>query len=135
MIEGYNEVVSMVIFGHPPRKSNARILTTNTGSPRIIKSRKALAYVDDFIVQAKSFYTGYPLGSLEQSLRADFVIYYPSRRSDLSVELILDCLEKAEVIKNDRYIQEMRLWGFIDKKDPRTHIKIYTIQGDRTPPF
>lgn len=135
MIVEYNKVVDMVILGQPPRKSNSRILTTNTGKPRFIKSKRALDYVDSFLLQTKQFYSGEPLGSLEQSLRADFVIFYETRRSDLSAELILDCLEKAGIIKNDRYIREVHLYGFIDKGSPRTHIKIYTIKGIRIPPI
>jgi Holliday junction resolvase RusA-like endonuclease len=126
----YDEVLTMEILGQPPRKSNSRRITKWGG---IIKSDEALQYVQDFILQAQ--YYGEPLGNLNQDLRVDIAVWYKNRRPDLSIELILDCLEKAGVIKNDRYVREHHVYGFVDKENPRVHIKIYTIGGERTPPF
>ena len=99
-----------------------------------IKSKEALQYEKDFLKQitgeAKQKW-----GSLERSLRLDAVVYYRSRRSDLSVELLKDLLEKAGVVKNDRYICEEHLWAFVDKDNPRVEMRLYYIPVNRQIPF
>ncbi len=101
----------------------------------VIKSKKAREYVTHFIASVPEAYRDLNLGTLKDDLRLDIIVWYPNRRSDLSVELIKDCIEAAGVIKNDRYIREEHLYGFVDKQDPRTSIRLYSITSDRTLPF
>lgn len=129
---------SIVLFisGKPPRKSNSRrIVYSGNNKPRVIKSEEALAYVDSFIVQARAQYQGSPLGSINMPLKLEAIIWYPSRRSDLSIELIKDALEKAGVVANDRYIIEEHSWGFIDKNNPRAKLRLTEIDIPDKEPF
>lgn len=137
IVEGTHElIITLEILGHPPRKSNSRrIVKLKTGRPLLIKSETALSYEASFVQQAKIQYTGDPQGSLKEHLRLDAIIYYKNRQADLSAELIMDCLEKAGVVTNDRYITEQHLYGFTDKDNPRAILRIYKISGEKQPPF
>lgn len=107
----------MEIKGHLPRKDNNRFIARNprTGTAFIPKSKPAQQYVKDFIAQVPK---GAVLG-LDEDLALVAVVYYRSRRSDLSVELLKDCIERAGIIKNDRSIRLEVLLGLVDKEDPR----------------
>lgn len=132
----YLLITSLDIIGHPPRKSNSRrLVTSKAGKLRSIRSSDALDYESAFIYQANTQYSGEPVGSLAEHLCIEITIYYRSRRADLSAELILDCLEKAGVVANDRFITEQHLYGFVDKNNPRIRIRLYKILGDKKPPF
>jgi Holliday junction resolvase RusA-like endonuclease len=51
-------------------------------------------------------------------------IFYASRRPDLDESLIMDALQAALVIGNDRQIKaKVVLWG-LDRKNPRSEIKL-----------
>ena len=137
-IEEYELLTEFVIVGQPPRKSNRRKIARRgrgkNAKPMLIKSKEALQYEKDFIQQVIGKYKQ-KWGSLKEDLRIDINIWYPDRRSDLSIELIKDCLTKAEVIKDDRYIREERNNGYVDKNNPRISIRLYRITGTRTPKF
>lgn len=134
--EEYELLAEFTIFGQPPRKSNRRRLVTRGrgGKPMFIKSKEALEYEKDFIKQTIGAYKQ-EWGSLKENLRLDVNVFYTSRRPDLSVELIMDCLSKAGVIKNDRYIREEHIFGYVDKYIPRISIRLYRITGERVPKF
>jgi Holliday junction resolvase RusA-like endonuclease len=51
-------------------------------------------------------------------------IYYQSRRSDLSSEMLMDLLQKVGMIKNDRQIVEQHLYGFVDSVKPRVEFSL-----------
>lgn len=132
----YQLITTLEIIGHPPRKSNSRrIIKTKAGHPLLIRSQGALDYETSFLLQAKLQYRGDPVGALKEHIRLDAVVYYRSRQADLSVELVMDCLEKAGIVANDRYITEQHLYGFVDSENPRICIMLYKILGDRKPPF
>ena len=133
----YELLAEFTVTGQPPRKSNQRIIVRRGpgGSPMVIKSKKARAYVDHFITSVPEEYRTLDVGTLDDDLLLDIIVWYTSRRPDLSVELIKDCLEAAGVIKNDRYVREEHLYGFVDKENPRTTIRLYRIISDREVPF
>ena len=89
----------------------------------IIKSEKALRWVQDALIQIPGD-AKQGVGSLERPLAITFWVRYASRRPDLSVELILDTLEEAGVIANDRYVYEFFAFKFIDPDDPGVEILI-----------
>jgi Holliday junction resolvase RusA-like endonuclease len=101
----------------------------------VIKSKNALKYREHFLDSVPEKYRDLNVGTLEDDLRLDIIVWYTSRRPDLSVELIKDNLEAAGVIKNDRYVREEHLYGFVDKENPRTKIQLYRITSDRKLPF
>jgi len=134
----YELLTEITVEGQPPRKSNQRQLVRRgrgaKARPMIIKSKEARAYVKKF-EETISEIDQQQYGNLDDHLRVDIIIWYTSRRPDLSVELILDCLEKAKVIKNDRYVREVHSYGFVDKKNPRVKIRLFRVHHERKPPF
>jgi len=91
----------------PPRKSNSRQVVRNrrTGKPMVIKSAEARAWVKCSL-SAIPEEARLGLGSADRPLKMLFECFYESKRPDLSVELVLDVLERAGVISNDRHVYE-----------------------------
>ena len=107
------------ILGEPASKSNQRRIVRMGGRPRLIKSKKALAYAQQFHLQAPR---------IDEPILDDVLmwcrIHYASRRPDLDESLIMDALQAAEIIKNDRQIKaKVVLWA-LDRENPRSEIKL-----------
>ena len=121
--------VHLHITGQPPRKSNSRRIVRNqrSGKPMVIKSREALAWMRDADKQVPPE-ARQRLGSADRPLAITFWIRYASRRPDLSVELVLDLLEEAGVIANDRYVWETHAFKEIDARNPGVDILIEEAQ-------
>ena len=133
----YEFLLELTVSGQAPRKSNARQVVGRGkhGPPMVIKSQKALNYVEHFLLSVPPEYNILEHGSLDEDLRLDIIVWYTSRRPDLSIELITDCMQKAGIIKDDRYIREMHIYGFVDKTNPRIVFRLYRISPERVPPF
>ena len=112
------QALSQIIFGEPASKANSRRVVRYGGVSRLIKSAKALSYVDVFKQQAKV---------MALPLVCDVVvtmhIYYASRRPDLDESLILDLLQGC-VYLNDRQVKEKHIYWHLDKECPRTYIEV-----------
>ena len=109
------------ILGEPASKSNQRQIVRMGGRPRLIKSKKALAYARQFHLQA-------PRMPLREPILDDVLmwcrIHYATRRPDLDESLIMDALQAAEIIGNDRQIKaKVVLWA-LDRENPRSEIKL-----------
>jgi Holliday junction resolvase RusA-like endonuclease len=117
--------IHLHIAGQPPRKSNSRRIVTNwrTGKPMVIKSREARAWEKDAAKQIPAS-AKKQAGSAERPLAITFWVRYASRRPDLSVELILDLLEKTAVISNDRHVYEFHAYKEFDEDNPGVEILI-----------
>ena len=117
--------LSMTILGEPCSKANSRrLVTSKTGRPMFIKSRKALDYVKSFEKQCKKLD---PL--LLEDVAVTIKIYYASRRPDLDESLILDCMQGL-VYKNDRQVKVKHVyWGGVDKESPRSEIIVQNLHG------
>ena len=90
----------------------------------LIKSKEALAYVRSFVLQVPGG-KRLCLGGKDKPLFVETTIYYKHKfRADLSDELIMDCLTKAGVIKDDRYIVQRILIKRCDIKEPRAEISV-----------
>jgi len=118
----------ITILGNLPRKSNSRRIFRNrqTGNPILVKSADALQYERDFIRQ-------FPVArrlNLSGPVVLTARIFYKSKLSDLSDELLCDLLQAVGMIQNDRQIVEKHLYRFDDKYDPRVEFKIETKGGD-----
>lgn len=132
--DNYLFLGSFIIPGNLPRKSNSRVFVTRKdGSKALIKSGAARAYAETFGYSTPPELKGANFGSLEEDLLVIANVYYQSRHSDLSIELFLDLLQEAEVIKDDRYVREQLILGFKDKDNPRTEVAIYQIKHGHTP--
>jgi Holliday junction resolvase RusA-like endonuclease len=114
-------MIELTVLGEPASKSNARRLVRVGRKFRIIKSKKALDYLDRLREQVA------PLDPLlDGNLEIWMDIFYASRRPDLDESLILDGLQKL-IYRNDRAIRIKHIRGFVDKENPRTEIKIREI--------
>lgn len=131
-LEYGRHLLTLTIPGNLPRKSNSRILTTKGSTPRVIKSQEANNYFE-----VAAYYIPLDVrnsyGSLENNLGIIGNIYYRSRRSDLSIELLLDVLQEYKVVKDDRYVVEQLVRGLVDKKDPRVEFSLYEITKTHIP--
>ena len=119
--ENINWAWEATILGEPASKSNSRQIVRMGGKPRLIKSKKALAYARQFHLQA-------PRMPLRDPILDDVLmwcrIHYATRRPDLDESLIMDALQAAEIIGNDRQIKaKVVLWA-LDRENPRSEIKL-----------
>ena len=117
--------IRLSIAGQPPRKSNNRRIVRDrrTGRPRVIKSSKAITWTQTAAHQIPPS-ARQAVGSPDQPLAITFWVRYASRRPDLSVELILDTLQAAGVIADDRYVFETHAYKEIDRDNPGVEILI-----------
>ena len=119
--ENINWLWEATIMGEPASKSNQRQIGRMGGRPRLIKSKKALNYARQFHLQA-------PRMPLRDPILDDVLmwcrIHYATRRPDLDESLIMDALQAAEIIGNDRQIKaKVMLWA-LDRDSPRAEIKL-----------
>ena len=119
------------IEGQPPRKSNSRQIVTNrrTGKPMIMKSPAAQAWVKDAFRQISGKHK-LKLGSRERPVSVTCFVLYRDRRPDLSVELILDVLEEAEVLSNDRHVYVSVGYKLFSKKRQGVLILVTEVEKD-----
>jgi Holliday junction resolvase RusA-like endonuclease len=110
-----------VIHGETASKANSRRLVTIDGRPASIKSDKALAWLRDAIRQIANK----PPAPFEGDIGMDCRIYYASRRPDLDESLVMDMLQHAGVIRNDRSIREKHVFGYVDRRNPRVEIVLF----------
>jgi len=115
------QALSQIIFGEPASKANSRKIVRFGGMSRIIKSAKALNYVDLFKAQARPM-----LRPLVCDVVVTMHIYYASRRPDLDESLILDLLQGVMYL-NDRQVKEKHIYWHLDKENPRTIIEVKKI--------
>ena len=120
--------IHLQLSGQPPRKSNSRRIVRNkrTGAPMLIKSKDALAWMRDADKQIPPE-ARQGLGSADRPLSITFWVRYASRRPDLSVELILDLLQKAGVISDDRHVYEYHAFKEFDSDAPGVEVLVETI--------
>lgn len=104
------------IYGEPASKSNARIKTARGA---VIKSMKAMRYLEDFRRQVKP-----PAEMFTEPVVMECTIYYRTQRPDLDESLVMDGLQYGGVVKNDRLIREKHVFHAIDKENPRAEIII-----------
>ena len=111
--------INLIVFGEPASKANSRRLIPYRGRHISIKSEKALCYVRDFLRQVK-----WPKTPITEDITMTCHIFYGSRRPDLAEELIMDCLQKAGIIKNDRQIKSKHIHWHLDRENPRAVIRL-----------
>jgi len=116
-------VIHLWIDGQPPRKSNSRRIVQNKERTRVIKSQKALDWTASALSQIPDD-AKQGVGSADDPLCITMDIWYESRRPDLSGELVLDMLQKAGVISDDRNVYVLHLYKHFDKNAPGVSIQI-----------
>lgn len=112
------------VYGQLQSKSNGRRLSFRGGKPRSIKSKVALAWWESAILQLKAIHAHQEpfCGPICLTAR----VFYPSKRNDLDVSLLMDVLQVGTpknpgvgIIKNDRQIVKQILVRETDKDSPR----------------
>jgi Holliday junction resolvase RusA-like endonuclease len=116
---------SAIIQGTPVSKSYAYRIITIGGHASLTKTTAMRKYEEAFLWQVGS------IRDANISVPFEFYldVYFPSKRSDLDgcLKGILDCLQKAKVIKNDNNCCLIKARKFIDKINHRIEFKIVTI--------
>lgn len=136
--------IELVVRGNPVRKSNNRIATLRRGRPMVIKSPRAIKYYDDFDKQVPD----HARVGITGPVRIDVKLYYSPIRGkvkakintpseaishpwvgDLSVEAVMDCLQKSGVIADDRQIIQVSASKGISFDNPRVEIVVTEIDA------
>jgi hypothetical protein len=144
--DAYTGPISFVILGQPASKANSRELATvgPKDKRRMIfrKSDVALEYEELALKQIPPKYRLQLTCKLAMELR----IFYANEQSDLDESIVLDVLQnrtrlvpipgsdkkqrvlvQAGVYVNDRQVRERHVYHGIDAKNPRTELRIWSI--------
>ena len=119
--------IAFTIYGEPASKSNQRRLVYTGGSPRFIKSKKALSYVQSFVMQAKPMRL--EMFPAQVDVAVTIHIFYASRRPDLDESVVLDAMQNI-VYENDRQVKEKHIFWGLDKVEPRCEIEVEAMSVD-----
>jgi len=114
-------------LGEPASKANSRRIVKVKGSPRIIKSQKALSFARSFVRQCQILPT--LLDADGSRLLVDLDIYYASRRPELDESLLLYLLQ-VRVYTNDRSVKAKIVRWNLDRENPRTKVRILRLPAD-----
>ena len=114
-----------IIKGNCPSKSNCYKVIRLGNRCGLGKQKKLESYENSFKLQMLD----YKYKLIESNFKFVVDVYYDSRRPDLdnSLKVVLDCLQKAEVIKNDNKCLEIVAKKHLDKIDPRVEFIITPI--------
>jgi len=121
--------ITFEIIGEPASKANARQKVMVKGRVQFIKSRKALGYKNTFQRQCPRLKE-----LITSDVSVEMLIYYASRRPDLDESLILDCME-GFIYANDRQVREKHMYWGLDKKNPRTVIRVSAVSSVVVPDY
>lgn len=113
------------IRGNCPSKSNCYKVIRLGNRCGLGKQKKLESYENSFKIQMLN----YKYDIIESEFKFVIDVYYDSRRPDLdnSLKVVLDCLQKAQVIKNDNKCLEIVARKHLDKVDPRVEFIITPI--------
>jgi Holliday junction resolvase RusA-like endonuclease len=116
--------VSFVVLGQCASLKNSRRLLKNRRTGKIFsaKSSTSGSFIDAFVAQVPAQYRNLSLGSAMAPLRLIVSVFYASHRSDLDVSAVMDGLQAAGVIANDRYLFEILAYKHVDPVNPRCEI-------------
>lgn len=131
---GWQEgLLTGVIHGPLPNKSNRRRLFIQRGRLRSIKEEAALDWLAAFDVAAHASQAQLFLSGLSKKERAALrfaikaTVYQANLRRDLDIELLCDALQKSGVIANDRAIWRKEAVREIDRERPRVEFVLRPI--------
>lgn len=109
-----------VVHGKVPSKSNCYRVVKWGNKAGLAKGKELKNYEKSFALQYQ------PTKTIEGDFELDVAVFYPSRLADLdnSLKVVLDCLQSAKAIKNDRYCQRINATRHIDKENPRVEFTL-----------
>jgi Holliday junction resolvase RusA-like endonuclease len=113
------------VQGTPVSKSNAYRIITINGHSSLTKTSAMKKYEEAFLWQVGAIRDA----NIGVPFEFYLDVYFPSKRSDLDgcLKGILDCLQKAKVIKNDNNCCLIHARKFVDKDNPRIEFRIVTV--------
>lgn len=105
-----------IIYGQCPSKSNGYRIITIHGHGSLAKTPATKKYEEDFFMQC-----GLRNAGISKRFKLTIDVYFSSDRPDLdnSCKVVLDCLQAAKAIVNDRLCSEIHARKLIDKENPR----------------
>ena len=114
-----------VITGNVPSKSNCYKVIRLGNKCSLGKQAQLKSYENSFKLQMLN----YKYELIESNFKFIIDVYYDSRRPDLdnSLKVVLDCLQKAQAIKNDNKCLEIIAKKYLDKEKPRIEFEIIPI--------
>lgn len=112
------------IIGKLPSKSNCYKIITIGGHASLCKQKVLKDYEKSFYLQCKLRDK-----NIESMFKLNVDIYHENNRPDLDngFKILLDCLQQAKVIKNDRQCMEIHARKLIDKQNPRVEFTLFEI--------
>lgn len=119
-MQGVSVKVTLTILGQLASMKNSRQIIYVNGKPRIIPKPEAISWEKTALMQIPA---DHRIG-LEGPIRLTCVVYYANRRSDLDIALVMDTLQHAGVIKNDRSVIEIHATKKLDPSNPRVELVI-----------
>lgn len=135
------DTLKFTILGEAASKANQRRLVSLGGKPRLIKSAKAIKFMDD----ARRQVPPRARLRLQGPVAVRLHVFYESERPDLDESVILDCLQdywqrtvlsngavrrelvQAGVYCNDRQVRWKLVVHHIDRKNPRCEVEVVSI--------
>jgi Holliday junction resolvase RusA-like endonuclease len=120
-------MTKQVIYGQVPSKSNSYRSITINGINKLVKTNEVRKYEKSFLLQCNLYRN---LG-LQDEFYFYADIFFRSSKSDLDgcLKVVLDCLQKANAIKNDNKCVKIYLRKYIDKVNPRIEFIIKKADG------
>ncbi len=115
---------SAEVLGELASKSNSRRIVRFGSRVASIKSQKALDYAQRFMLAVRHTLPKEPYAG-EVAIYAE--VYYFSRRPDLDISLLQDCIQNAGIIKNDRSVVEIHCWKYLDPIRPRVNFRVVAV--------
>ena len=114
--------MKFTILGNVPSKSNCYKVIRLGNRCGLGKQKQLLSYENSFKLQMLN----YEYELIESEFKFIIDVYYDSRRPDLdnSFKVVLDCLQKCNLIKNDNRCLEIEARKHLDKENPRVVFQI-----------
>jgi len=119
-------VDTITITGKCPAKSNSYRIIKIGGHGSLAKSGVLKNYERNFYLQLPPSWRG---KDIQGFFEFYIDVYYPTKANDLDncLKVVLDCLQKAKVIKNDNNCLKIVANKAIDKINPRIEFSIKEI--------
>jgi len=114
------------ILGRPISVNAARAAVKVRGKLRLITTAKARKWKEVATWELKSQRLNAP--TITGPCEARIVLYLPTRAGDADnyVKLVLDAVQSAGIIENDRQVMSLTVSKEVDKMNPRVEITIAT---------
>lgn len=119
-------MIRFTVFGQLPSGKNRKVQRVIRGRALAFKNTAVRAYERNFALQVPQD-AKQAIGAPDRPLRTTVRVWYQSRRSDLSPELVYDLLQESGVVVNDRFIREKHEFGEVDAANPRVEIEVEEI--------